>query len=118
MGTGPIYRYLDRYIHYTYTVCMIEFEWNRSKATINLRKHGVSFEEAQSVFFDEHALQFFDDSHSTSEDRFIMLGMSIKSRLLIVCHCESKSDHDNSIEVIRIISARRATKAEQKFYTG
>ena len=97
---------------------MIEFEWNRSKAAINLKKHGVSLEEAQSVFFDEHALQFFDDSHSKSEDRFIMLGMSIKSRLLIVCHCHRKLSAGNSGETIRIISARKATKAEQQFYPG
>ena len=76
-------------------------------------KHGVSFEEAQSVFFDEFAIQFFDDEHSTGEDRFILLGMSSNARMLIVCHCERESG-----ELIRIISARRATKREGAFYRG
>ena len=67
---------------------MIKFEWNRAKAVSNLKKHGVSFEEAQSVFYDEFAIQFFDESGSESEDRFLMLGMSSEARLLLVCHCE------------------------------
>jgi len=91
---------------------MIEFEWNRSKDAANQKKHGVSFDEAESVFFDDNAIQFYDDNHSKSEDRFIMLGMSIKSRVLVVCHCERQSG-----QVIRIISARKATKAEQLFYS-
>lgn len=90
---------------------MIEFEWNKSKATINLKKHGISFEEAKSVFFDEYALQFYDEDHSEQEDRFIMLGMSNHSRVLVVCHCERKSGKS-----IRIISARKATKKECSFY--
>ena len=92
---------------------MIRFEWNQPKAAANLMKHGVSFEEAQSVFFDEFAIQFFDDEHSTGEDRFILLGMSSNARMLIVCHCERESG-----ELIRIISARRATKREGAFYRG
>ena len=80
---------------------MIEFEWNSAKARSNLKKHGVSFEEAQSVFHDEYARQFDDDDPSSEEERFIMLGMSIKSRILVVCHCERSSGN-----VIRIISAR------------
>jgi hypothetical protein len=92
---------------------MIRFEWDQSKATANLRKHGVSFEEAQSVFYDEFAVQFFDDEHSVSEERFILLGMSSGARLLIVCHCER--DLGN---LVRIISARRATKRESAFYGG
>jgi uncharacterized DUF497 family protein len=90
---------------------MIRFEWDQSKATANQRKHGVSFEEAQSVFYDEFAVQFFDDEHSTSEERFILLGMSASARLLIVCHCERESGN-----IIRIISARKATKPESAFY--
>jgi len=91
---------------------MIRFEWDPSKATSNRKKHGVSFEEAQSVFYDEFALQFYDDEHSRDdEERFLMLGMSAEARLLLVCHCERKSG-----EVIRIISARRATTRESKFY--
>ena len=80
---------------------MIEFEWNSTKARSNLKKHGVSFEEAQSVFYDEYARQFFDEEHSDDEERFIMLGMSIRSRVLVVCHCER-----SSVKVLRIISAR------------
>ena len=92
---------------------MIRFEWDQSKATANQRKHGVSFEEAQSVFYDEFAVQFFDDEHSASEERFIMLGMSSSARLLIVCHCERESGN-----LVRIISARKATKPESAFYGG
>ena len=103
---------------------MITFEWNEAKSRANLKKHGVSFEEAQSVFFDEYALQFYDDEHSSEEDRFVMLGMSNLSRVPVVCHCERASG-----EVIRIISlspksheertrflsARCAMKAEYDF---
>ena len=92
---------------------MIKFEWNPAKAASNLKKHGVSFEEAQSVFYDEFAVQFYDESHSSEEDRFLMLGMSVHSKLLIVCHCEREDG-----QVIRIISARKATKRESAFYRG
>ena len=91
---------------------MIEFEWDPTKAVSNKKKHGVSFEEAQSVFYDEFAVQFFDGEGSESEDRFLMLGLSSEAQLLMVCHCER---HEN---IIRIISARRATKTEGKFYQG
>ena len=67
---------------------MIKFEWDRAKATANLKKHAVSFEEAQTVFYDEFAVQFFDEEHSAEEDRFLMLGMSSEANLLLVCHCE------------------------------
>jgi hypothetical protein len=90
---------------------MIEFEWNRTKAENNLRKHGVSFEEAQSVFLDECALQFFDHEQAAEEDRFIMLGLSNMARILVVCHCERAQGRK-----IRIISARRATARERRFY--
>ena len=90
---------------------MIKFEWNSAKATTNIKKHGVSFEEAQSVFYDEFAVQFFDEEHSTSEERFLLLGMSTGGRLLLVCHCEREEGN-----VIRIISARKATKTESTFY--
>jgi len=92
---------------------MIKFEWDAAKATSNKNKHGVSFEEAQSVFYDEFAVQFFDEDNSASEDRFLMLGFSDEARLLIVCHCER--DKGNTI---RIISARKATKYESNFYQG
>lgn len=92
---------------------MIRFEWDPPKAAANLRKHRVSFEEAKSVFYDEFAVQFFDDEHSSEEERFLLLGLSSGTRLLIVCHCE-RDDGD----VIRIISARKATQRESAFYQG
>ncbi|MDB5814829.1 MAG: hypothetical protein JWN23_1946 [Rhodocyclales bacterium] len=92
---------------------MIKFEWDRAKAATNLKKHGVSFEEAQSVFFDEFAVQFFDEEHSAQEERFLMLGMNFDANLLLVCHCEREAG-----AVIRIISARKATRREQAFYGG
>ena len=92
---------------------MIRFVWDPPKAAANIRKHHVSFEEAKSVFYDEFAIQFFDQHHSTNEDRFLMLGMSSGARLLIVCHCEREHG-----EVIRIISARKATLSERTFYQG
>jgi uncharacterized DUF497 family protein len=90
---------------------MITFEWSEAKDRANRKKHGVSFEEAKSVFFDEYAVQFYDEEHSSEEDRFIMLGMSNLSRVLVLCHCERAGS-----EVLRIISARKATKKERGFY--
>ena len=90
---------------------MIVFDWDPAKATANVRKHGVSFDEAQSVFYDEFAVQFFDGEHSADEERFLLLGMSTGAHLLLVCHCERESGN-----VIRIISARKATKRESTFY--
>ncbi len=90
---------------------MLRFAWDPAKAASNLRKHGVSFEEAQSVFYDEFAIQFYDVSHSSDEDRFLMLGMSSGAHLPLVCHCERDSG-----DVIRIISARQATKLESSSY--
>ena len=92
---------------------MIEFEWNLAKARSNFKKHGVSFEGAQSVFYDEYARQFIDDEHSDEEERFVMLGKSNNSRVLIVCHCERSEGN-----VLRIISARKATSKERKHYQG
>mgnify|MGYP000435069741 FL=1 len=92
---------------------MIKFEWDLPKATANLKKHQVSFDDAKSVFYDEFAVQFFDEEHSSNEERFLMLGMSSNARLLLVCHCEREHG-----EVIRIISARKATKRESAFYQG
>ena len=90
---------------------MIRFEWDSAKATANIKKHGISFEEAQSVFYDEFAVQFFDDEHSTVEERYLLLGMSTGERLLLVCHCEREAG-----SILRIISARKATKTESTFY--
>ncbi len=89
----------------------MKFEWDESKARINQQKHGVSFEEAQTVFDDADALQIFDPDHSESEDRFIMLGMSAVLRILVVCHCYRAND-----DTIRIISARKATRNESSTY--
>jgi len=92
---------------------MIDFEWDPAKARLNLAKHGVSFEEARSVFFDDYARQFLDESHSGEEERFIMLGVSHRSRILVVCHCERRRG-----KAIRIISARKATAGERLHYEG
>jgi uncharacterized protein len=92
---------------------MITFEWDAAKAKSNLKKHDISFEEAQSVFYDEFALQFYDEENSDNEGRFIMLGVSNHSNLLVVCHCERGKG-----EIIRIISARKATKNERQYYEG
>ncbi len=90
---------------------MIDFEWDPAKAASNIKKHGVSFEEAQTVFYDDFAVQFFDEAHSGDETRFLMLGMSTEARLLLVCHCERGAGN-----LIRIISARKATPRERTFY--
>jgi uncharacterized protein len=87
------------------------FEWDETKNRANRRKHGVSFEEAQTVFLDENAIRYFDPDHSSDEDRFLMLGMSWKLRVLVVCHCFRVDD-----SVIRIISARKADKEEARDY--
>lgn len=92
---------------------MVKFDWDSTKAASNKKKHNVSFEEAQSVFYDDFAIQFYDEQNPETEDRFLMLGLSNESKLLLVCHCE-KEDGD----IIRIISARKATKNESKLYTG
>lgn len=90
----------------------LTFEWDPVKDTTNLRKHGVSFSEAKTVFTDEFARLIADPDHSDDEDRFLLLGTSINSRLLVVCHCIREE------EVIRIISARKADKRERKIYEG
>lgn len=89
----------------------ISFEWDKNKALLNLEKHGVSFEEASTVFDDQNAILFDDPDHSEHEERMILLGISAKANLLIVCHCVRKSE-----TIIRIISARKATKSEEKQY--
>ena len=89
----------------------IRFDWDPRKAAANLRKHGVSFEEAQTAFLDEEALVIDDPDHSEAEDRFILLGVSGGLRILFVCHCVRESG-----ALIRIISARRADRYEQEEY--
>ena len=92
---------------------LLKFAWSEKKNRENQRRHGVSFEEAQTVFFDDKAIEYFDPEHSEDEDRFILLGMSFRLRILVVCHCYRESD-----SVIRIISARKVTKKERKAYPG
>ena len=89
----------------------IKFEWDENKNSINKKKHHISFEEARTVFYDEDALLIDDPDHSETEERFIILGNSIAANLLVVCHCYRESE-----TVIRIISARKATKNESKQY--
>lgn len=84
-----------------------------TKAAANVKKHGVSFEEAQPDFHDELAIQFFDVEHSSEEDRFLLLGMSSEANLVLVCHCERAGG-----DVIKFISARKATKGESRYYAG
>jgi hypothetical protein len=91
---------------------MLQFDWDDRKNRANHRKHGVSFEEAQTVFYDENALEFSDPDHSEKEDRFLLLGRSHQLRILVVCHCVREREG-----VIRIISARKATRKERTFYT-
>ena len=90
---------------------LLKFEWDENKNRINKSKHKVSFEEAKTVFFDEEALVINDPDHSENEERFIILGESSRANLLVVCHCYRISE-----TVIRIISARKATKTETKQY--
>ena len=89
----------------------MRFAWDQANAAENLRKHGVSFEEACTAFADENARLKHDPDHSQREDRFALLGFSAKLRLLIVCHAYRQND-----EVIRLISARKATPSERKQY--
>jgi uncharacterized DUF497 family protein len=89
----------------------LRFEWDRAKARANLKKHGVAFDEARTVFLDENALLRPDDGHSSDEDRFVLLGLSSRLRIVLVCHCYRQDD-----EVIRIISARKATGSERVQY--
>ncbi len=89
----------------------LRFVWDPVKAQENVKNHGIRFEEAQTVFYDEFGVEFFDDRHSEWEDRFLLLGLSSRLRLLLVCHCYREGE-----SVIRIISARKATPREARFY--
>lgn len=90
---------------------MLRFEWDHRKNRMNQQKHGISFEEASSAFYDEHAVQYFDPDHSTDEDRFLLLGLSFRLRTLVICHCFRESE-----SIIRIISARKADADEEQEY--
>jgi hypothetical protein len=96
---------------YTRRVSDLHFEWDPRKAAENLRKHGVSFGEAQTAFEDERALLIDDPDHFDDEDRFVLLGMTRQPRLVVVVHCYRERD-----ESIRLISARRATRTEARCY--
>ncbi|WP_353571982.1 BrnT family toxin [Candidatus Albibeggiatoa sp. nov. BB20] len=89
----------------------LKFEWDEQKNKINKKKHGISFEEAQTVFYDEYAIQFYDPDHSEYEERYILLGTSLKPDTLIVCHCYRQAE-----TVVRVISARKADKDEAQAY--
>ena len=91
----------------------LAFSWDDDKAKQNRKKHKVSFEEASTVFFDENAVEYFDPDHSEDEDRFLMLGISCRLRVLVVCYCLWKDGSE-----IRINSARTTTKKEQRVYIG
>jgi len=90
---------------------LLRFEWDEAKNRSNRRKHGISFEEARTAFLDENARVVPDPDHSDDEERFVLLGLSISLRVLLVCHCFRKED-----EVVRIISARKADRHEIKQY--
>lgn len=91
----------------------VRFEWDRKKDLANFRNHGVEFEEAKTVFYDERAIEFYDEDHSSKECRYLMIGLSLKVRILLVSYTfRERSDED----LIRIISSRKATKSEQKVY--
>lgn len=87
------------------------FEWDANKDKANIKKHGVSFGDAQTVFYDEYAIQYFDPDHSENEDRFLLLGLSFNSNALVVCHCFRREEI-----IVRIISARKADKDEEQVY--
>jgi uncharacterized DUF497 family protein len=89
----------------------VTFHWDPSKNTANKRKHGISFEEAKTVFADEHAQLLDDPDHSHNEDRFVLLGLSVAFRVLVVVH-----NYRDRTDTIRIISARKATNAERAYY--
>lgn len=90
---------------------MLKFEWDENKNQTNIQKHGISFEEASSVFYDDEALIINDEAHSQNEDRFVLIGFSYKFNLLVVCHCYRQNE-----EIVRIISARKASKSERNEY--
>jgi uncharacterized DUF497 family protein len=89
------------------------FEWDENKNRTNINKHGISFNEAVTVFQDENAILISDEKHSEQEERFVILGLSSQPRLLVVCHCYRGSD-----SIIRIITARKANKYESEQYGG
>lgn len=112
-GESPANKVVCSHSFHAYNVHMNElaFEWDPNKDKANVRKHGVSFEQARTAFFDENAIQFYDPDHSEGEDRFILLGLSVRPQVLVVCHCYRESE-----TLVRIISARTADKDEELAY--
>lgn len=110
---SSLYMGLDISRRNNYNIIMreLKFEWDENKNSINQRKHKIAFEEALTVFYDDEALVRDDPDHSAEEERFVILGLSSKANLLVVCHCYRVSE-----TVIRIISARKATRTESKYY--
>ncbi len=108
-----VVKHVDTHSEYTYSVVMssIIFDWDEKKDRANQKKHGVSFQEAMTVFSDENARIIVDPDHSESDDRFILLGLSGSLRTLVVCHCYREQEN-----IIRIISARKATRNERTIY--
>lgn len=93
----------------------MKFEWDEHKNQANINKHKISFEQASTVFLDGSAIIFQDVEHSETEERFIIIGKSALEQVLFVCYCE-KSQSDSDEEVIRIISARKATNKERRLF--
>ena len=91
----------------------VRFEWEKRKDLSNFRNHGVVFDEAKTVFYDENAIEFYDEDHSLKEVRFLMIGLSSKLRILLVSYAVMEGKNE---DIIRIISSRKATKNEQKIY--
>ncbi|TET70645.1 MAG: BrnT family toxin [Candidatus Aminicenantes bacterium] len=91
----------------------VRFEWDTEKDLANFRNHGVAFNEAKTVFYDENATEFYDEDHSLKEFRFLMIGLSSKLRILLVSYAVMEGKNE---DIIRIISSRKATKNEQKIY--
>jgi uncharacterized DUF497 family protein len=91
----------------------LRFEWNIKKDLSNLRNHGIAFEEAMTIFYDENAIEFYDEDHSFKEARFLMIGLSSKLRILLVSYTVMEGRDE---DIIRIISSRKATKNEQRIY--
>ena len=90
---------------------LLVFEWDKMKEKVNIKTHGISFDEARITFYDENAIQFFDPDDSEDEDRFILLGSSYKLNTLVICHCFREDE-----TLVRIISARKASKDESIAY--
>ncbi len=91
----------------------VRFEWDRKKDIENFRNHGIAFDEAKTVFYDENAIEFYDQDHSLREDRYLMIGLSSKLRILLVSYAVIEEKDE---DIIRIISSRKATQNEQKIY--